>query len=880
MSYILRLLTVPALLLFLSPTAHAAGPDLAWLAPGQIDSIERMALSPGGDALAVHDGTGIKLWSMATGNLIWENFAEARAIAYSPSNQLIATAMMNEIRFWNAADGTPAAVPTITDTGFDGSYRALTFSPDPGGMYIIAGGGTGQYPFAGSSGRIKVWRVTDGVEIATLSGHNYMVESLCVTHHLDYPVLASLGQSGHLIVYNISGWSFADDHAWGDMTYPTSVACSSDGQYIAAAGEDGALKLLERGAGSTYTDKAALSGHTGDITALVFQMHALVSAGRDRTIRWWSAEAGTLTTTVTVDHRFNPERGGIASMAGNSSVLAAGGDVGDGALTLRYYADRTLDRVLNYHRSTLDSILFRPYAGRFALHSLSQDCTAVRWQMDTGPTVVDSYTKAFDEAWGDLSPNGDYLLLVRYRTAPGVTMVPANGVYGPMTFQGIDQGASLAAFSPDGATVAAAGSDGTLALYQPLKDPSHIVPRRSTKAHDGWIERLQFAPDGLTLFTIGRDDHVIKVWRTEDLRQLHTFSEYTGEYGQVYGAVYSPDGSMIAAGGYVPGQFDWQFALRVSDGAQLRGYRGASLGTPVFSPDSQYLVRPVGSGGFEINRLADDVRVNYFSGTGSSLNAAAVSPDGNAIALVYENNTMTIRGLLGDSFLPVQYDQHLGWVRQMTYSPDSAHIGIGRADGTVMLARNPVPAQRVYLAVNSFGAEDVAIEAGTDSEGRDGGDTPFTLAYDTYQPGPFRAPDKVGKKSFRYWLLDGVQVTPSTGLGSVTLGRNRLLTAVYSEKGSDIPPVETPTPVPGGPTITRVKAGTYPSYELLITGTGFIKGAKLKINDRPWKQVTRLGSKKLRALGGAKLQALVKRRRPALITVTTSGGAAHYLLGR
>ena len=131
------------------------------------------------------------------------------------------------------------------------------------------------------------------------------------------------------------------------------------------------------------------------------------------------------------------------------------------------------------------------------------------------------------------------------------------------------------AFSPDGQTLASAGSDdGAMQLWQ-VADGTLVRILEGP----GPSEHVSFSPDGQTLVSVSREG-AVRLWRVSDGTLLHTL-----EGG---GAVFSPGGQMLA---YRLAEGDSVQLWRVSDGTLLGTILIPNYDPKLFafSPDGQTL---------------------------------------------------------------------------------------------------------------------------------------------------------------------------------------------------------------------------------------------------------------------------------------------------
>ena len=77
-----------------------------------------------------------------------------------------------------------------------------------------------------------------------------------------------------------------------------------------------------------------------------------------------------------------------------------------------------------------------------------------------------------------------------------------------------------AAFAPDGEALATIDSHGTLALWNPATG----ARMNSIPAHRGTSYCVVFSPDGKRLATVGRNDLLVRIWNSQTLALLASFS--------------------------------------------------------------------------------------------------------------------------------------------------------------------------------------------------------------------------------------------------------------------------------------------------------------------------------------------------------------------
>jgi WD40 repeat protein len=191
---------------------------------------------------------------------------------------------------------------------------------------------------------------------------------------------------------------------------------------------------------------------------------------------------------------------------------------------------------------------------------------------------------------------------------------------------GHSQPVAAVEFAPDGAIVATASWDSTLALYD-----SRTASRVATlQGHVGRIHDLTFAPDGKTIITVSTD-RSLRVWRPEESL---AFTDPRGRNKNVYALPLSRDGSLLATN--APGG-----ALGVWNTASGRLIRTLDVAddlvnSAAFSPDRLSIVSCTWDAAVVVTDVATGERRFTFSGPTAGSADCGYSPDGS---LVYSSTS-------------------------------------------------------------------------------------------------------------------------------------------------------------------------------------------------------------------------------------------------
>jgi len=253
-------------------------------------------------------------------------------------------------------------LPVAGDTEHASAVISVAISPD--GETLASGN---------VDSTIKVWRLSDGALLRTLTGHTGSVGSVAISP--DGETLVSGSEDSTIKV-----WRLSDGALLGTLTGHTgsvgSVAISPDGETLASGSEDGTIKVWRLLDGALLR---TLTGHTLSVFSVAISPDGamLVSGGSgDQTIKVWRLSDGTLLRTLT-GHAWSVRSVAISP---DGETLASGS--ADNTIKVWRLSDGSLLRTLTGHTDCVRSVAISPDGG--TLVSGSADNTVKVWRLSDG----------------------------------------------------------------------------------------------------------------------------------------------------------------------------------------------------------------------------------------------------------------------------------------------------------------------------------------------------------------------------------------------------------------------------------------------------------------------------------------------------------------
>src|SRR5262245_1416685 len=211
--------------------------------------------------------------------------------------------------------------------------------------------------------------------------------------------------------------------------------------------------------------------------------------------------------------------------------------------------------------------------------------------------------------------------------------------------------------------------------------------------HTGLIERIATDAAGRWAVTAS-EDKTARVWEVASGRQLAVLRppQDVGNEGKLYAVALSPDGAVVAVGGWTGGDWDEEDVIYLFDrasGQLLRRLPGLPnvVNHLAFSPDGRWLAASLGGANgvriFEATRGEETGRDTAYGAASSSVH---FSPDGRRLLTTSDDGQMRLY-VVNDGKLGQPTRARPGGGQEpfaARFSPDGRRIAVGFYDSTVV----------------------------------------------------------------------------------------------------------------------------------------------------------------------------------------------------
>lgn len=496
-----------------------------------------LALSPSGELAATSCGNTVRLWRVATGQLIQAANdaprARVRSLAFSPDDALLAVASANTVQLLRTGDARLVGVARhsleVTDVVFDHKgQRLLSGSRDC---------------------TARLWQLrssADGsavelAEAATLVGHRSSVDHVSFDARDELVLTATGGQAGELHVFDVGAGREAMNHAVHVYEAGPSIVAAEfapDGRAVLAlAGLNRAL-VWDFGSnrGVVTLRQAGWAGAAAfDATGT-----RVVTGGTDERVRLWAADDGSLLWTSA---KFDKPQTRLDVDDAGERVATSG--LRDGTVHVLRTGDGERLYDLTGHGG-VHAVRFQPggkcllTAGRAiakagAGRAEPTGGSLIVWNTNDRTRVLEIERPQTIVA-ADLTSDGTLVATVEEgEPFARLWAVPGGDSRGQLPPH--DDTVHSVRFAPDGRSVLTASRDGTARLH----DLTGTLLR--TLRGNQPLRLATFSRDGRFVLTCGeRTDAEAMLWRVADGTERLRFQ---GHRGPIEWGAFAPDGHAV-----------------------------------------------------------------------------------------------------------------------------------------------------------------------------------------------------------------------------------------------------------------------------------------------------------------------------------------------
>ncbi|KAA8889194.1 TIR domain-containing protein [Nocardia colli] len=437
-----------------------------------------LAYSPSGTRVVSGGADGkLRMWDGVTADalrILETSGAPIRTVAFLDENRVVIGTEAGRIEIWDIALGglvtaRDASTTPVTSIAVDPRGRTLvsgsadgtfavwdtndlgqTVAPrraDPAAVFGVTISDDGKIATAGADGVVRLWSVSGGEPVKTMSGH--AGEVLAVRFSADGQHIYSGGADSTIVLWDVQSGK-QDGGAFGHLGPVRSIAVAGDGRIATA--HDGVAHLWNT---AGRREIAQVFGVANRVWSLAFEPGGdrVASGGEDAVVRIWRADR------IEGDGGTCPIDWGAAAPQSDCPITLVG------------------------HSATIFSVAYSR-DGRY-LASASADCTVLIW--DTASTYANKQpiaklpvctdhpadnndhnvtSVAFDET-GDRLVVGTFDGNVSLWSRSGQRITPDIDVDTGSKPQSPNGSVYVAGFLTDNRRVFAGGLDGTLRLWDP-----------------------------------------------------------------------------------------------------------------------------------------------------------------------------------------------------------------------------------------------------------------------------------------------------------------------------------------------------------------------------------------------------------------------------
>ncbi len=219
------------------------------------------------------------------------------------------------------------------------------------------------------------------------------------------------------------------------------------------------------------------------------------------------------------------------------------------------------------------------------------------------------------------------------------------------------------------------------------------------QGHAGKVHNLIFTPDGNRLISVS-EDKTIRVWNAQTGEQVKKFESQIGEgyEGMFYASAISPDGKLLAVGGYQVSteKENYVIVIDIEKGEQVATAIGHSdvINSLSFTGSGQFLASGSADGTVRIWKMENfpTLITSATINVGTPVSNVCFNRMSQDLAVASESKDILVYALAGlrkgeKQFASKTLRKHKGILNELTYSPDGAYLISSSFDNELILWR-------------------------------------------------------------------------------------------------------------------------------------------------------------------------------------------------
>jgi WD40 repeat protein/transcriptional regulator with XRE-family HTH domain len=476
-------------------------------------------------------------------------------------------------------------------------------------------------------------------------------------------VLQAYLQHASLVDTNFTHAHFASSIFTGTFGNILSVACSPDGDLLAAGSATGEIWIFH-----TRSGKLLLTcyGHTDGVWSVVFNPDGrmLVSSSDDQTIRLWDVNTGHCARTL----HGHANRVRSAALNADGRMLVSGSD--DQTIRLWDIETGLCLKILHGHSDRAWSVTFSPNGSILA--SSSTDQTIRLWDVNTGQCLKTLHGHSNWVRSVVFSPDG--AVLASGSDDQTVRLWNVNTGDCLTILHGHSNRVWSIAFNMDGSILASGGEDQTIRLW----DVGTGDCLNTLQGHTQGVRSICFIAGGQILAS-GGDDQTVRLWNVSSGYCLKSLQGYTT---RIWSIAFYQQGDMLASCGEDQNIRLWN----LSTGRCLKTLQDHTHGvkTIAIAPEGSLLASAGEDQSIRLWETDTGRRLKTLSGHSNWIRSVAFSLDGLLLASGGEDQSIRLWEVSTGHSLKT-LEGHTSWVRSVVFHPDGTTLASGSDDQSIRI---------------------------------------------------------------------------------------------------------------------------------------------------------------------------------------------------